>query len=146
MIQLSAGELTQAWQSVERMFAVIIFDPNGYILEANPLFLEVMGYSHAELHGQHHRLFCEAKLVQSPAYQQFWQALVAGERQHGTFRRLRKNGQEIFLYAEYAPLYNDQGQVIKVVKVAQNISRVADNLIRQLGMSEKLIGRLMTLE
>ncbi|MFN3786372.1 MAG: PAS domain-containing protein [Thiothrix sp.] len=146
MILLSESEVTQAWQSVERMFAVIVFDSQGYILDANSIFLEVMGYGRAELLGQHHRLFCEEKLIKSSAYQAFWEALAAGERQHGTFRRLHKNGQEIFLYAEYAPLYDAQGRVVKVVKVAQNISHVAENLIRQLGMSEKLIGRLLTLQ
>ncbi|MEW5972671.1 MAG: PAS domain-containing protein [Pseudomonadota bacterium] len=145
MSLLSNGELEQAWGSVERMFAVIVFDPKGNVINANPVFLEAMGYSREEIAGQHHRIFCDAKLVESDAYQAFWNALGSGERQHGTFRRLRKDGSEIFLYAEYAPLFDEQGQVVKVIKVAQNVSRVAENLIRQLGMSEKLIGRLMTL-
>ncbi len=90
-------------------------------------------------------MFCPSQYVQSPAYAEFWAALARGERTHGTFRRLRKDGSEIFLYAEYAPLFDAEGRVVKVIKIAQNISRVAENLIRQLGMSEKLIGRLMTL-
>jgi methyl-accepting chemotaxis protein len=145
MKHLSADDLTQAWASVERMFAVILFNPAGEVLEANPIFLEAIGYGLDEIQGQHHRLFCEPKYAQSPAYADFWAALGQGERQHGTFRRIRKDGSEIFLYAEYAPLLDAQGQVVKVLKVAQNVSRVAENLIRQLGMSEKLIGRLMTL-
>lgn len=139
------NELTQAWTSVERMFAVIVFDPQGNVIDANPVFLEAMGYSMEEIAGQHHRIFCDAKWAASDDYQMFWNALLRGERLHGTFRRLRKDGSEIFLYAEYAPLFNEQGQVVKVVKVAQNVSRVAENLIQHLGMSEKLIGRLMTL-
>ena len=139
------NELTQAWNSVERMFAVISFTPDGKIIEANNVFTDAMGYTLDEIRGQHHRMFCDEKLVQSDNYRAFWDALHRGEPQHGTFRRLRKDGSEIFLYAEYAPLLDEQGNVTKVVKVAQNVSRVAENLIRQLGMSEKLIGRLMTL-
>jgi len=138
-------ELKQAWNSVERMFAIIAFTPDGKVIEANSVFTDAMGYSLDEIQEQHHRMFCDDKLVQSDSYRAFWDALNRGENQHGTFRRLRKDGSEIFLYAEYAPLLDDQGQVLKVVKVAQNVSRVAENLIRQLGMSEKLIGRLMTL-
>ncbi len=139
-------QLTQAWNSVERMFAVITFTPQGEVIEANEVFEKAMGYSLDEIRGQHHRMFCDEKLTASPAYQAFWQSLAQGENQHGTFRRLRKDGSEIFLYAEYAPILNEHGQVCKVVKVAQNVSRVAENLIRQLGMSEKLIGRLMTMQ
>ena len=139
------NQLKQAWNSVERMFAVINFTPDGNVIEANSVFTDAMGYAPDEIQGQHHRMFCDDSLVQSDAYQAFWEALNRGETQHGTFRRLRKDGSEIFLYAEYAPLFDDQGQVTKVVKVAQNVSRVAENLIQQLGMSEKLIGRLMTL-
>ena len=139
------NELKQAWSSVERMFAVISFTPDGKVIEANNVFTDAMGYTLDEIRGQHHRMFCDEKLVQSDSYRAFWDALRRGETQHGTFRRLRKDGSEIFLYAEYAPLFDEQGQVTKVVKVAQNVSRVAENLIQQLGMSEKLIGRLMTL-
>jgi len=145
MSLLTNGQLEQAWESVERMFAVIVFDADGHILDTNEIFLDAMGYTRQEVQGQHHRIFCDEKLVASEGYRAFWDALGRGERQHGTFRRLRKDGSEIFLYAEYAPILDDQGHVVKVVKVAQNVSRVAENLIRQLGMSEKLIGRLMTL-
>lgn len=138
-------EREQAWNSVERMFAVITFTPDGIVTDANSVFLDAMGYTHDQVAGQHHRTFCDSKLVESSEYRVFWDALRSGKSQHGTFRRLRKDGSEIFLYAEYAPLLNEQGQVTKVIKVAQNVSRVAENLIRQLGMSEKLIGRLMTL-
>lgn len=142
---LNNHELDQAWISVERMFAVIVFDQTGHILEANPVFLSAMGYAPEEVIGQHHRMLCAEKYVASVEYAQFWTALAQGERKHGTFKRLRKDGSELFLYAEYAPLLDEQGQVVKVIKVAQNVSRVAENLIQQLGMSEKLIGRLMTL-
>ncbi|MBW8881935.1 MAG: PAS domain-containing protein, partial [Asticcacaulis sp.] len=40
--------------------AVIEFTPDGRIVTANANFLKTMGYSLAELVGQHHRLFCSA--------------------------------------------------------------------------------------
>src|SRR5690606_16495955 len=39
--------------------AIIEFDPKGNIIEANTNFLDVMGYTRAELKGQHHKLFCD---------------------------------------------------------------------------------------
>lgn len=140
-------ELIQAWESVERMFAVVTFDPQGHILDLNPLFLTTMGYSHKqELVGQHHRVFCSQTYATSQDYLDFWMKLAAGERVSGAFRRVLKEGNEIFLYAEYAPIRDESGQVIKVLKVAQNVSRIAEGMARQLGINPKLADRLMSME
>lgn len=140
-------ELIQAWESVERMFAVVTFDPQGHILDLNPLFLTTMGYSHKqELVGQHHRVFCSQTYAASQDYLDFWMKLAAGERVSGAFRRVLKEGNEIFLYAEYAPIRDESGQVIKVLKVAQNVSRIAEGMARQLGINPKLADRLMSME
>lgn len=146
-LSMSPAVLTQAWESVERMFAVITFDPQGHILDANPLFLDTMGYSDKEaVVGQHHRIFCQEAYAASAEYAEFWQKLAAGERVSGAFRRVRQDGSEIFLYAEYAPIHDEQGKVIEVLKVAQNVSRIAEGVARQLGINAKLADRLMSLE
>lgn len=140
-------ELIQAWESVERMFAVVTFDPQGHILDANTLFLDTMGYSNKEeLLGKHHRLFCSETYVASNDYLEFWAKLSTGEKVSGAFRRARKDGNEIYLYAEYAPIRDELGQIIKVLKVAQNISRIAEGMARQLGINPKLADRLMSME
>ncbi|MEZ5453948.1 MAG: PAS domain-containing protein [Thiothrix sp.] len=141
------SELSQAWESVERMFAVITFDPQGNVIDANSLFLNTMGFSDkADVVGQHHRIFCQEAYVASAEYAEFWRKLAAGERVSGAFRRVRKDGSEIFLYAEYAPIRDENGQVIKVLKVAQNVSRIAEGVARQLGINARLADRLMSLE
>lgn len=146
-ISFIESELIQAWESVERMFAVITFDPQGHILDANPLFLDTMGYAdNAAVVGQHHRLFCQEAYIASAEYAEFWRKLAAGERVSGAFRRVRQDGSEIFLYAEYAPVRDADGQVVKVLKVAQNVSRIAEGIARQLGINAKLADRLMSLE
>lgn len=144
---LNQSELLQAWESVERMFAVITFNPQGYILDANPLFLNTMHYdSKGELVGRHHRIFCQEAYAASEVYTGFWLKLAAGERMSGAFRRVCKDGSEIYLYAEYAPIRDDEGNVVKVLKVAQNVSRIAEGVARQLGINAKLADRLMSLE
>ncbi|MEZ5450185.1 MAG: PAS domain-containing protein [Thiolinea sp.] len=146
-ISINPSELSQAWESVERMFAVITFDPQGHILDANPLFFNTMGYnSKDELVGHHHRMFCQDAYAASPDYAEFWNKLGSGERVSGAFRRVRKDASEIFLYAEYAPIRDEADHVVKVLKVAQNVSRIAESMARQLGLNDKLAYRLMSLE
>ena len=84
--------------------ACIYFTPAGIIQDASPQFLETVGYSLAEIKGQHHRLFCYPEDTQSAAYATFWEALAAGERQQGRFRRINAHGEEVWLEATYVPI------------------------------------------
>ncbi len=146
-ISNNQAELIQAWDSVKRMFAVITFDPKGYVLDVNDLFLITMGFNDkVAVLGQHHSLFCKENYVKSADYVEFWRKLAAGERVSGAFRRVRHDASEIYLYAEYAPIRDEQGNVIKILKVAQNVSCIAEGVARQLGINAKLADRLMTLE
>ncbi len=142
----SEYELSEAWEAIERMFAVIVFDPDGQIIEVNKVFMDATGYNREELIGQHHRILCDKKYTESKDYVEFWNILRSGKRHYGTFRRVRKDGSDLFLYAEYTPILDDNGHVVKVLKIAQNTSRVAEHLIKKLGMSEQLIGRLLTMQ
>jgi methyl-accepting chemotaxis protein len=108
--------------AIDRSQAVIEFTPAGEILTANANFLDAMGYSLAELTGQHHRLFCEPDYAASQAYRTFWTDLAQGRFQSGEFKRLGKGGREIWIQAIYSPIIDDAGQVIKVVKFATDVT------------------------
>lgn len=43
--------------------AVIEFKPSGEIVHANENFLNAVGYSLSEIVGNHHRIFCDSKYV-----------------------------------------------------------------------------------
>ena len=102
--------------------ATIEFDLQGRILDANPQFLRLTGYSRAELVGQHHRLLMRADEAANTAYAGFWAALQRGEAQAGEFRRQRKDGQPLWLQASYNPLRNWRGRPCGVIKIAQDIT------------------------
>lgn len=118
------------YQAVQQQIPLIEFSPQGDILQANPLFLQTMGYSSAELQGGHHRLFCPAAYARSSDYQQFWQQLSRGQPQNGTFLRQHKNGSAIWLEATYFPI-RQQGQVVKVLKFATDVTTKTQQLHEQ---------------
>ncbi|WP_415844920.1 PAS domain S-box protein [Stutzerimonas zhaodongensis] len=109
--------------AIDRSQAVIEFDMSGNVLTANPNFLKAMGYNMAELKGQHHRIFCEQDYVTSTAYREFWHALSQGEFFSGRFMRLSKYGQKIWIQATYNPVLDLDGNPIKVVKFATDITQ-----------------------
>ena len=108
--------------AVDRAMAVIEFDLNGQVLDANENFLHVMGYTLAEIKGKHHRLFCEPSLINSSEYTDFWRRLNNGEFFTGQFKRLGKHGRVAWLEASYNPVYDGDGTLIKIVKFASDIT------------------------
>jgi methyl-accepting chemotaxis protein len=102
--------------------ALIEFQPDGTILSANNNFLQVMGYSLEEIRNQHHRLFCEQGYADSVAYKSFWSRLGNGEYISERFLRLDKQGREVWLEASYNPVRDGAGRLVKVLKIATDIT------------------------
>ncbi len=107
---------------VLRTQAVIHFDPQGTVLLANGNFCNALGYDEAEIVGGHHRLFVDETYAASEAYRRFWERLAAGETFTGQFPRRTKSGEEIWIQATYAPVFDADGAVRRVVKVATDIT------------------------
>jgi methyl-accepting chemotaxis protein len=108
--------------AINRSQAVIEFALDGTILTANQNFLKVMGYSLAEVQGQHHEMFCEPSYAESAEYRRFWQALNRGEFQPGEFKRIGKGGREVWIIASYNPILGADGKPVKVVKFATDVT------------------------
>lgn len=109
-------------EAINKIQAVIEFDLNGYILDANDNFCQTVGYSKQELTGQHHSMFVEPEYKSSSEYKAFWAKLNRGEADHGQYKRIGKNGKTIWLEANYNPIFDLKGNVAKIVKFATNIT------------------------
>ncbi|SDU30758.1 methyl-accepting chemotaxis sensory transducer with Pas/Pac sensor [Stappia sp. ES.058] len=108
--------------AINRSQAVIHFDLSGNVLDANDNFLSVMGYSLSEVQGRHHSIFVVPEDRKSQEYQRFWAELRSGEFKRSEFRRLGKDGREIWIQASYNPIFGANGQPFKVVKFATDIT------------------------
>ena len=62
----------------------------GNILDANPNFLRLVGYTLPEVKGRHHSMFAEPEFAKSREYRDFWADLNDGQFKSGRFRRLGK--------------------------------------------------------
>ena len=109
-------------QAIDRSLATIEFELDGTIITANQNFLDLMHYTLSEIKGKHHRIFCEDEYRQSVEYSQFWDNLGKGEYSSGEFVRVTKDGQTVFIQATYNPVFNEQGKLVKVLKVASDIT------------------------
>ena len=108
--------------AIERVQAVIEFDLQGRVLRANDNFLNTFGYKAEEVVGQHHRMFCDPGYVRSLEYQAFWERLARGEFNTGEYRRIDKQGREVWIQASYNPIFDLDGRPLKVVKMASDVT------------------------
>lgn len=117
--QDSRGQL----DAIDRSMASIAFDMDGNILNANDNFLRVMNYRRETLLGKHHSSLCDDTFKRSPDYAEFWYRLRQGEFISGQFHRIAANGQERWLEATYSPIRDADGHLIKVIKLAMDITQ-----------------------
>lgn len=131
--------------AIDKSMAMIEFTVEGEILTANQNFLNTVGYSLGEILGQHHRIFCSSELSNSPEYAEFWRELKSGIHKSGEFKRVTKAGEELWLEASYNPIKNSDGEVVKIIKLASDITsrlkkaKDAQSLISALNRSVAVI-------
>ena len=109
--------------ALDRSQGIIEFDLDGTVITANPNFLDVVGYTLAEIKGRHHSLFVDPSDRDTPEYAAFWSKLRQGEFQAAQYRRFAKGGREIWIEATYNPLFDTSGQPYRVVKFATDVTR-----------------------
>ncbi|MBL8303341.1 MAG: PAS domain S-box protein, partial [Ideonella sp.] len=102
--------------------AVIEFSLDGKVLDANENFLHALGYTLAEIQGQHHSMFVEPAHRASAEYRMFWDKLGRGEFDAGQYKRIGKGGKEVWIQATYNPIMDMNGKPFKVVKYATDIT------------------------
>ncbi|MCG3720549.1 PAS domain-containing protein, partial [Aliarcobacter butzleri] len=110
-------------KAIDQNYAVIKFKPDGTIIEANKNFLDIMGYTSNEIIGKHHKIFCEKKFVETKDYQEAWNTLNTGQSITAEFKRIKKDGEAVFLRASYLPITDNNGRVKEVIKLAQDVTK-----------------------
>ncbi|MCC2959616.1 PAS domain-containing methyl-accepting chemotaxis protein [Massilia sp. IC2-278] len=116
------AELAGLVDAMQKAQAVVEFDMEGLLVNANENFLGLMGYAIDDVRGEHHRVFCDDDYAASLAYRKFWQKLNRGEFDCGRYRRLGNNGKVVWIQATYNPILDLNGKPVKVVKFATDIT------------------------
>ena len=120
--KLQITEFEGKIRAINRAQALIEFELDGTVITANENFLSLFGYNLNEVVGKHHRIFCDPGYAESPEYARFWQKLGRGEYEADEFKRISKDGAEIWLQASYNPIFDIEGRPLKVVKFASDIT------------------------
>lgn len=144
--ELLIDDLSAALSAIKEHVAFIGFTPDGVITEVNALFLAVVGYERDQLIGQPHRMLCPLDFVRSSSYGEFWAELAAGTPHQGVFERRAINGRPIWLEATYFPVKDKSGKVIKVLKIAADVTRATEQQRQYQAMFKSLDHSFATIE
>lgn len=109
-------------EAINKSTPLIVYDTRGFILDANELYLRLMGYKIEELRGQHHSMFISEEEKESSNYGEFWAKLAKGDYISGKFKRVTKTGRVVWIRGTYNPIADLKGKMYKVMKLAQDIT------------------------
>jgi methyl-accepting chemotaxis protein len=116
--------------AINKSTATITFDMKGFILDANSIFLETMGYKPNEKNqvvGKHHSIFVSYEYSKSDDYTKFWKNLNNGKFLDGIFERKKVDGSTIYLQATYNPVFDSKGNVTNIIKIATDVTESVNN-------------------
>ncbi len=136
---LEFNDLKAIYGAVNRSMALIEFDLNLHVLTANENFLTLMGYTLNEIVGKHHSIFVEPEYAASSTYAQNCKKVVSGDFISGTFKRLTKNKDVVYLEATYNPVFDESGKIYKIVKIAHDVTHKEDSTQAKFNMIVDLI-------
>ena len=119
--------------AINKSTALISFNIDGFITDANSIFLQTMGYKSndkSQVVGKHHSVFVSYEYSQSEEYKKFWENLRKGKFFDGIFERRKVDGSTVYLQATYNPILDSKGNITDVVKIATDVTEAVNDKLK----------------
>lgn len=102
---------------------VSVTDAAGRIIDANPLFCEISGYSRDELLGRNHRMLKSTRHG-AEFYAGIWATIAGGRTWHGEICNRRKDGSEYWVRSTIVPFPGPDGRPEQYISIRTDITAV----------------------
>ncbi len=132
------GDAKRILDALGKSLGIIEFKPDGTIITANENFCRALGYELAEIKGKHHSIFVEPDYAKSAEYREFWAKLNRGEFDTREYKRVGKDGKDVWIQSAANPIVNKFGKVLKIVAVATDITTAKLLAAENAGMIEAI--------
>jgi len=109
--------------AIAKVQGVVECTPTGEILNVNDIYLKLMGYTLEEVKGKPYGMFLNADNRGSASYNSFWPALARGESRQGDYRKVTRDGREVWVQGIYNPIFDASGKPFKIVAYLVDITR-----------------------
>ncbi|MFV1922771.1 MAG: PAS domain-containing protein, partial [Methylotenera sp.] len=129
-LQGEVSEFRALKKEINKARCVIEFNADGNITNINENALEALGYNEKDLLSQHHRTLVGRAEAAGPAYKAFWPSLAEGQSQTGVFQLQNKQGDTVWFQGYYAPVLNENKELVKTVAYLTDISKDKQSTIQ----------------
>jgi diguanylate cyclase (GGDEF)-like protein/PAS domain S-box-containing protein len=109
--------------------AVLVTDPQGRIVYANPVFERMTGYAAEELAGRTPAIL-KSGMHEADFYRRLWAALLAGQEFRALFANRRRNGEPYYEDKILRPLFDGEGRVTHFVSFGRDATERAQEFER----------------
>lgn len=114
LIQLSKG-IEQSPASI------IITDTKGNIEFVNQKFIEVTGYSFAEMKGKNPNIL-QSGYTSKAEYVKLWKTITSGNEYHGEIRNRKRNGEIFWESVLISPIRDESGKIVNYMAIKEDIT------------------------
>ena len=102
--------------------SIVITDEKANIEYVNPTFTNVTGYTLLEVIGKNPRIL-KSEYTNQLEYQQLWETITLGKNWSGTFKNIKKNGEEFWEMALISPVFSlNTDKIIKYIAIKEEIT------------------------
>ncbi len=101
------------------------YDTKGYVTSVNDSYQSILGIPREKIIGSHHSAGLELTDLQKANYDQFWNELRRGTIKKQT-SKFTINATEYKFLETYTPIYDELGEISKILKIAVDISNASD--------------------
>ncbi|WP_415251147.1 PAS domain S-box protein [Sulfurimonas sp.] len=117
--------------------SIVITDVDGNIEYVNPYFCNLSGYSLEDVIGHNPRIQ-KSKYHTDEDYKNLWDKVSHNKVWSGTFKNIKKNGDEYWESAIIAPVMSETGKIINYIGIKQEITEQV-HLREELADKEEII-------
>ena len=102
--------------AIAKVQGVIECTVDGNVINANDIFLKLMGYALDEVKDKNYSMFCEGE-------KDLWSSLQRGESRQGEFRVVARDRRDVWLQGVFNPIADASGKPFKVVAYLNDVTQ-----------------------
>jgi len=123
-------------ETISTTQALVEFALDGTFLNANELYLQIMGYKLEDIKGKHHSTVVSEEVRRSPEYRELWAKLGRAEYHTAESRRVGKDGKDVWIQAKYMPVRDSSGKAYKILVFVNDITQMKKENLDSFGQLE----------
>lgn len=104
--------------AVMSALSTVELDLEGHVLQANPVFLGITGYTMTDIQGNLYKSLIPQHGNDIIQYDLMWNSILSGQSFSGEFRILNKEEKEMWITGNFTPILNESGQPYKVMVIS----------------------------